>query len=276
MLTLSHKCIALVFGADYQNTNTANEDDEARKLHAERIIATYISPSALGVPGLIYTSEAQRKALRAKMRRLWRRDKPSRKINNRSNREGIDSKSGTLVRRDVGPAADSNLEDRGASLNDGRRVQHAGRGSRGGDGESIGVGAVGDVGDVGAVGDGDNGLGFSTAGGVLPDSGASNMEKEQRSQSNASYSEESFSGDDGSASRSGTASGSDGDGEIMDEIEDKEGGRQAVDRLALTRSLFDKILDQNAIPTIRQNSEFSCFFSSSICVPRWKLVDLQT
>lgn len=49
---------------------------------------------------------------------------------------------------------------------------------------------------------------------------------------------------------------SDCDGELMDGIEDEEGG-QPVDRSALSRSLFDQILDQNAIPTIRQNSELA-------------------
>lgn len=54
--------------------------------------------------------------------------------------------------------------------------------------------------------------------------------------------------------------GSDCDVEMMDGMEDEE-GCQAVDRSARSRSLFDEILDQNAIPTIRQNSELVCLWS---------------
>lgn len=232
------------------------------------------------------------------MRRLWRRDKPSRKSkNNHGNREKSSSGSGgKLAGRKVGAATDSNkLEQRGAVLHEDpggvlnahRGGDGSGGGGGGGGGDSVSVGVVGgavsdvvggvdagdgssDAGDSDAGGGGDddsdnnnNGairekVGFSMAGGVwLGNDGAPNVveKSQQRSRSQASCgSEESFGGGGGSTS-SGSGSGSDGDGEMMDEMEDKEGGRPAVDRLALSRSLFDDLLDQNAIPTIRQNSE---------------------
>lgn len=290
----------LILRVEYQNTNRADEDDDARKQHAERIIATYISPSASGVPGLIYTSEAQRKALAAKMKRLWRKDKPKpNRKSNRSNKEDENgSKSGPLVGRDDdGPAGSSSSpedkqQDRGASLNNDGRAPKASRdppplnagSDGGGDGESVGVGGVGGIG--GGDDDDDNGgiggnLGFSIiATGVLSPDSDSGGPQQTRSNASSSSSEESFAsptrwstggGGDGGGGHGGSGSGngsrngngngngsgSDGDGEMMDGIEDKEdGGRQEVDRRALSRSLFDEILDQNAIPTIRQNSEF--------------------
>lgn len=175
-------------------------------------MSTYISSNASGVPaGLIYTSEAQRKVLTAKMKRLWRKDRPKHKGSsnsnsgcNNNNNNISDNNENVEVSAQKGGSSEERQQEQGASSDGGRSVAIAGRsppldGCGGDDGGRI------DGGDGGDGGDGS----------------------------------------------------SDCDGEMMGGIEDEE-GCQAVDRCALSRSLFDEILDQNAIPTIRQNSELGC------------------
>ena len=244
--------------AAYQNNRL---DDEARKHHAERIVATYISPTASGVPAsLIYTSEAQRKALAAKMKRLWRKDKAKHKGGS-SNDDT--SNSNNLKERDGQPAGPpSEGLQWGTTLDEGGDVVIAGRqnppqddgrvssgcgggGGGGGKGGSSVLEGGGDGGDGGRVG-------FDAAPGTISDDNApgSGRSQQQISQQEPSSS---FARWDSAGGGSG---GSDSDGEMMDGIAEEE-GRQSVDRRTLLRSLFDEILDQNAIPTIRQNSEFN-------------------
>ena len=170
-------------------------------------MSTYISPSASGAPaGLIYTSEAQRKALTAKMKRLWRRGRPKRK--------GSSGSSGNARSSATNSTGDHNGNAENSDQTGGNPAErHQGQGPAGDD---RGVAAT----------------------------------------SGRSPSLDDYGGDDSGRADGGEVGdgGSDCDGEMMGGMEEEEGG-QAVDRGALSRSLFDQILDQNAIPTIRQNSE---------------------
>lgn len=211
-------------------------------------MASYISPSSSGVPGLIYTSEAQRNALAAKMRRLWPKHK-SRHENNsklrRSEKEG-----GGGGERLVGDGPTDGEQGVGASLDDDRGVAGLGRHTPPGAGKDTLAGEGEGCGDVGAqVG----------RGAVSPDSSSGNAGDggegagSQRSGSRDARTESSSSSAGWNSGQSDNGDG-EGDGEMIDGAEDEE-GRQGTDRRALSRSLFDEILDQNAIPTIRQNSE---------------------
>lgn len=241
-------CFSSIFRrAEYQKSRL---DDEARKHHAERIVATYISPTASGVPAsLIYTSEAQRKALAVKMKRLWRKDKARHKDN---------GTSGDTKERDGEPAGVPSEEDlrREKSLGDDpgvvMMVERKASQDEGGDGAGAGGRGGGDGGGDGGVDGGRRGV--AAAPGALSDEKAPDSARSQQQLSQQEPSS-SFTRWDSAGGASGN-SGSDSDGEMMDGIGDEE-GRQPVDRRKLSMSLFDEILDQNAIPTIRQNSEFA-------------------
>ncbi|CAM9169859.1 unnamed protein product, partial [Ectocarpus sp. 8 AP-2014] len=239
----------------YQNAETS-EDDEARKQHAERIVASYISPSSSGVPGLIYTSEAQRNALAAKMRRLWPKHKPrhensSKPRNSEMEGGGGGGKVDPPVVHGGGLVGDGPADGEkggGASLDDDRGVAGLGRHTPPGVGGDTLVGEGEGCGDVGGqVGRGavspDSCSGKAGDGGEGPGSQWSGPRNARTESSSPSARWDSGRSDNGDG---------EGDGEMVDGAEDEE-GRQGTDRKALSRSLFDEILDQNAIPTIRQN-----------------------
>ncbi|CAN0019132.1 unnamed protein product [Ectocarpus sp. 4 AP-2014] len=239
----------------YQNAETS-KDDEARKQHAQRIVASYISPSSSGVPGLIYTSEAQRNTLAAKMRRLWPKHKP-RHENSSKPRSSEKEEGGGAAKVDppvvhgggfVGDGPADGEKGGGASLDDDRGVARLGRRTpAGADGDTL-VGEGEGCGDVG---------GQVGRGAVSPDSCSGNAgDGGEGPGSQWSGSRDARTGSSSSSARwdSGRSDNGAGevDGEMIDGAEDEE-GRQGTDRTALSRSLFDEILDQNAIPTIRQN-----------------------
>ncbi|CAN0037106.1 unnamed protein product, partial [Ectocarpus sp. 12 AP-2014] len=136
----------------------------------------------------------------------------------------------------------------GASLDNDRGVARLGRRTPPGAGGDTLVGEGEGCGDVG---------GQVGRGAVSPDSCSGNAGDggegpgSQRSGSRDARTESSSSSARWDSGRSDNGAG-EGDGEMIDEAEDEE-GRKGTHREALSRSLFDEILDQNAIPTIRQN-----------------------
>lgn len=207
---------------------------------ARQIFVTYISPST-GGPGLIYTSEAQRKTLAGKMKRLWR--KKPRKGEGReqgepdslANNDGgaLDDES---VRVEPPPKAGS------SALSDVQKDRDAG------DEQS---------GDQRLDNGGDGGSHPSPRDGVadlleMIDDQCSDDERDRLP------SEESL------ALSHRYSSATESDSDCVKE-------REEASR-ALSLSLFDEIMDQNAIPTIRQNSEFcllnfDCHCLSSAALP---------
>ncbi|CAM9696759.1 unnamed protein product, partial [Scytosiphon promiscuus] len=210
---------------EYQQAETGgcdSESDEARKMqHAERIVSTYISPSAPGMPGLIYTSEAQRKAVAAKMKRLWGKDRPKRRRICRGSSNSCDGGSNVEKKAMDGdriamPAGDGSPEGRemgNASCDSGGDALRARRtetqpevsSDKGSDAYSNANGDTCVTGEMGV----------------------------QRPRSAPRFRE-----------NSSPTTKHGGEDSL---------GRHKADRRALSRSLFDEILDQNAIPTIRQN-----------------------
>lgn len=222
--------------AAYKKTEA---NDAERTQHAQRIVDTYISPTT-GGPGLIYTSEAQRKGLAAKMKRLWGR--PSIK------KDSQGQSTAALLAGNVGSSLAASLPSSSKDENAeklGDKDDRAGGAGPDGDGRETAV-AQGDTENAVAEGPGgeggspaDGGDRSEDAGGVIipPDVDLDDDEKRsQRFDSDASCA---WSGSDHSAMEN--------DAEHPEEREEAQ--------LALTLSLFDEILDQNAIPTIRQNSE---------------------
>ncbi len=178
------------------------------------------------------------------MKRLWRKDKAAR-------HKGTGT-SGGPGERDGEPAGVPSEEDlrRDRSLGDDPAVviMVEQKAPQDGEGDGAGVDTRG-----GGGGGGDAGrVGFAAAPGSLSDEKGLGSARSQQQLSQQEPSS-SFTRWDSAGGASGN-SGSDSDGEMMDGIEDEE-GRQPVDRRKLLVSLFDEILDQNAIPTIRQNSE---------------------
>lgn len=247
-----------MWATEYKKTEA---NDTERSQHAQRIVGTYISPTT-GGPGLIYTSEAQRKALAVKMKRLWGR--PS------TMKETQGPGGPGLLARKVGGA----LDDRGANttlppLSKSENVEHSkDQEARGVDGAPNGDGrearSAADGGHDSSTGQGtsentvtegpgeekgslrDGGDRGGEPGGVLIPPGQC-LDDEKRSQRSDS-------------DRSCAWSGSYHSG-IESDNEPAEGREEA--QLALALSLFDEILDQNAIPTIRQNSE-----SARVCLQK--------
>lgn len=202
--------------------------------HAQRIVDTYISPTT-GGPGLIYTSEAQRKALAAKMKRLWGRPSIKKDSQERSDAALLVGKMGS---------SPSSPEDENNAKSEDKDARGDGAGADG-DGRETAV-VQGDAENAVAEGPGggdgssvDGGDRSGDASGVIlpPAQGLDDGKQSQRSDSDASCA---WSGSDHSSMEN--------DAEHPEEREEAQ--------LALTLSLFDEILDQNAIPTIRQNSEF--------------------
>ncbi|CAM9749636.1 unnamed protein product, partial [Hapterophycus canaliculatus] len=258
---------------EFQNAEAKggdNDIDEERKMqHAESIVSTYISPSASGLPGLIYTSEAQRKAVAAKIKRLWRKDRPKRRKicsdrnaldpSNESRSRG-DAKENRVDGRDPTVMRDGDPASSSSSSSSSSSPEGQGRGKPSDDDRGDGAGAVRHLSlDAGGGIDGDGGSGGGV--GVVGEDGCGDADgcngngSDDSSPTSARWSTSSC----GSCG-DGACGGGGGDGGGIGSIDDKADlggedpqGRQKNDRRGLSRSLFDEILDQNAIPTIRQN-----------------------
>lgn len=233
-------------------------NDAERAQHAQRIVGTYISPTT-GGPGLIYTSEAQRKALAVKMKRLWGRPSTlketqgpggpgliAHKVDGAQDDRGANANLPPLS-KDGNDEHSKDQEARGVDMAPYGNGHETNTTADGGQGSSTGQGTSENVvtenlaeGEGGAP----NGVNRGgDPGGVLipPDQCLDDEKRSQRSDSDASCA---WSG----SYRSGI------------ESDNEPAERREEAQLALALSLFDEILDQNAIPTIRQNSESAWVF----------------
>lgn len=231
--------------------NTIEGNASARRETAKTIVDTYIAPST-GGPGSIYTSEAQRKALASKMRRLWGKPAKTSK-GSRHTREGEREKLGNDDDRGT-------LDDRGrVALPPISKNAHESNAHTAGIGESEDHFRRSPERNHGGGNDGSPQVSGTDTVAAPEKTGGGRGDADQGDTDNRS---------DASSARTGRLCSDESDAWSVSYCYNTDGvhgadsygeagaeeEREQVDR-ALSVSLFDEILNQNAIPTIRQHSK---------------------
>lgn len=234
----------------------AEGDSSKRKEMAEWIVKRCISTScdaAGGGSDLIYTSESQRKALAAAMRHLWGSETSLFDESLARNDGGPDDcgRMGTASAHEGSRSRTSTEKCYGENGVQGQgnhqdKVELSGTSLVGGDRERIVSGVLQDV--------------RSSQGGGRPDGHdfgvnrgrSAPKEKQNVNETDAERKESLFSDDSAREFSDRCAFGPEVEAEGNGEEEESEDEAKR----ALSLNLFDAILDKNAIPTMRQNSEY--------------------
>ncbi|CAM9489797.1 unnamed protein product, partial [Sphacelaria rigidula] len=246
----------VVFFNDVEEYKRTPHDPEERKARAQRIFDDYISPSSGGAM-MIYTSEAQRKAIAAGMKHIWGKSKNKRKSDESSiHRRQI---SGIFSWRHGGETGDCETAAGRSSGNAKTQPRRCG-----------GVSSDGDDGEEKRRSDSQQHP-ERGGGAVRKVEEDDNDDEDERGQQSVSgrRNPPDFATNDGGVHGvpendcDGDRGGVDGSDKSAQREEqdpdasdgvgmDGENPKEAAD-LERALSLFDEVLDQNAIPTIRQH-----------------------